>query len=115
MATYNTSYPFEPISVGPVINLGKRPLHRSSRAELTGADGFDDFHFINYAAAITPLPPSYLDPSLTMTMAESAEAYLPDHFFLDDLVVMSLGVRDWEMANIVLGFDQLLGRHKMCE
>lgn len=68
--------------------------------------------FINYAAAITPLPRSYLNA--TYPHAESPQPYLPDHFFLDDLMIMSLGVRDWEMANIVLSFEELLGRHQMC-
>ncbi|WRT69889.1 uncharacterized protein IL334_006880 [Kwoniella shivajii] len=96
LATFNVSYPFNPISVGPRFQL----------------NGCDDDVDINYALSLVPIQQSDLDPK---DMAKKTpQTVQPDHFFLDDHMMITLGHNDKEMTSVLTKVRDILGRQHMC-
>ncbi|WVF67412.1 hypothetical protein IAT40_002168 [Kwoniella sp. CBS 6097] len=97
IATTNVTYPFEPISVGPQFLL----------------NGCDDSNDINYALTLAPLQQSDLDP-LKYKPIQTPQSVLPNHFFLDDMMLITLGHNDKRMISVLTTVEEVLGRQKMC-
>ncbi|WVW87136.1 hypothetical protein I302_109193 [Kwoniella bestiolae CBS 10118] len=96
LATFNVSYPFNPISVGPRFHL----------------NGCDDENDINYALSLAPIPESDLD--LTVKQRKTPQIVQPDHFFLDDQMLITMGHNDKEMTSVLTTVREILGRQHMC-
>lgn len=94
-ATFNTTAPYAPISVGPGFSV----------------DGLE-LRDINFALSLAPLEEHDLNPSVPPK--RTPRPYLPSHFFADDKIMISFGVRDEEMATTVLTMGEALGGHQMC-
>ncbi len=96
--TYNTTAPFNPISVGP--------------AMFVHGDKVDDPKKINFALSMVPLEKADLDPEARRV---NAKGYGPGHFFIDDTVLMTLGHADDRMISTTFPATEMLARHKMCD
>ena len=79
---------------------------------LTLLAGTNDTEQIHYALAMAPIVPSDLDRSLAPPRYEPG--ILPNHFFLDDDLLITFGANDNEMESTVMPIRDALGRHKMC-
>ncbi|OCF44576.1 hypothetical protein I317_01649 [Kwoniella heveanensis CBS 569] len=97
IAATNVTYPFEPISVGPQFLL----------------NGCDDSNDINYALTLAPLQASDLDP-FDHRPIPTPQDVLPNHFFLDDMMLITLGHNDKRMISVLTTVKEVLGRQKMC-
>ncbi|BEI82534.1 hypothetical protein CcaverHIS002_0304020 [Cutaneotrichosporon cavernicola] len=95
--TYNTSAPFNLISIGPAL--------------LVNGEEIDDPIKINFALSMVPLEPADLDPTAKRRKHRQA----PGHFFLDDTVLMTLGHADDRMISTTFPAREMLSRHKMCD
>ncbi|WVQ66252.1 uncharacterized protein L199_004431 [Kwoniella botswanensis] len=96
LATFNVSYPFNPISVGP-------RFHQN---------GCDDENDINYALSLVAIQQSDIDPSGKPTI--TPQIVQPDHFFLDDRMLITMGHNDKEMTSVMTTVREILGRQHMC-
>ncbi|WWC92605.1 uncharacterized protein L201_007564 [Kwoniella dendrophila CBS 6074] len=98
ISTFNITYPFNPISVGPRFKL----------------NGCDENH-INYALSLVPVSKSDLNPNEESSRAKKAKQIVqPDHFFLDDNVLITMGQDDIEMTSVLATVRELLGDQEMC-
>ena len=88
------------------------PLNLFSWQMLTLLAGTNDTEQIHYALAMAPIVPSDLDRSLAPPRYEPG--ILPNHFFLDDDLLITFGANDNEMESTVMPVRDALGRHKMC-
>ncbi|WWC73890.1 uncharacterized protein I206_107862 [Kwoniella pini CBS 10737] len=96
LATFNVSYPFNPISVGPRFHL----------------NGCDDENDINYALTLAPIQQS--DLGSTVKPTKTPQIVQPDHFFLDDHMLITMGHNDNEMTTVLATVEEILGRQHMC-
>jgi hypothetical protein len=113
-ATYRVTEPYEPISVGPLLQLSEC---RAS-SDTDRADGTDDLEAINYAMTIQPITGLSVDDiqrTAPIPPVFAAGGVLPDHFFIDDLVLLTLGQSDMRMTSIVIEMREALSGHDLCQ
>nr|XP_031862412.1 uncharacterized protein CI109_001909 [Kwoniella shandongensis]KAA5529484.1 hypothetical protein CI109_001909 [Kwoniella shandongensis] len=97
IATFNVTYPHNVISVGPRFMMN---------------DLNDDQ--INYVLTMAPIVPSDLDPSIPPPSYKGGQQYLPNHFFLDDRILFTLGHEDIKMVSVLADLKEVLGRQRIC-
>ncbi|KAK8864628.1 hypothetical protein IAR55_001878 [Kwoniella newhampshirensis] len=98
IATFNVTYPHNVISVGPRFMMS----------------GLNDDQ-INYVLTMAPIVPSDLNPSLPSPYSSQTQRYLPNHFFLDDKILFTLGHEDLRMVSVLADLKEVMGRQKICE
>ncbi|GFZ48357.1 hypothetical protein JCM24511_06105 [Saitozyma sp. JCM 24511] len=97
LSTYNVSAPHNLISVGPQFTF----------------TGLDDVHHINYVLSLTPVEPADRYPSAELIPPRAN--HLPDHFFIDDDMLVAMGHKDDSMVTTVVPVREALGRQRMCQ
>jgi hypothetical protein len=75
-------------------------------------DGQDDVHETTYVLTLTPIEASDKDTSLPPVVLPIN--CLPDHFFLDDGMLISMGHADSYMVSTVVPVREVIGRQRMC-
>jgi hypothetical protein len=76
-------------------------------------DGQDDVHETTYVLTLTPIEASDKDTSLPPVVLPIN--CLPDHFFLDDGMLISMGHADSTMVSSVVSVREVIGRQRMCQ
>ena len=74
-------------------------------------DGLNDVTEISYVLALSPLVAGR--PTGVTTRSVGPPINL-DHFFLDDDILVTMGVKDVTMASSVISVMRALERHKLC-
>lgn len=76
-------------------------------------DGLNDVTEISYVLALSPLKAPQAQKSYWSS--EKVQPTYPDHFFLDDSILVTLGVKDVAMASSIITVEKALARHRLCE
>ena len=111
--TFNASEPFNVLSLGRRVKLCKHIRLRQGCELITNSDDLDDDNATNYAVTLSPLHPTeLLEQEMDQVVPNSG--CLPSHFFLDDMMVISLGHDDEAMGLIMVTVKEALMGHEMC-
>lgn len=70
----------------------------------------DDIREINYALSLSPVR-----THRNAKQERDDPDYLPNHFFLDDDVLITLGHEDISMATSIVPLQELISRQKFCQ
>lgn len=105
--TYSVTPPYEPLSVSPIVKIRQ---YRYIRVNTLTIGGVSDPEAINYVLSLQPVP------SVDQGEAPAPRVVtMPDHFFLDDLVLITMGHNDAAMTSTVVEMSDVLGGHSLCD
>lgn len=67
---------------------------------------------VNFALSLVPIQISDMDPSVEFPAG--SHTTLPNHFFLDDFMLISIGHNDRTMINTMTSVREAIGRQRLC-